>query len=62
MSQYTASLALRPPEGRGHMRWWCTARLVHWVVRRQWLGALPTGEALQAGRIALWQAAPALRP
>jgi RNA polymerase sigma factor (sigma-70 family) len=32
-------------------------RLVHWVVRRQWLGALPYGEALQVGRIALWQAA-----
>jgi RNA polymerase sigma factor (sigma-70 family) len=31
-------------------------RLVHWVVRRQWLGALPYAEAAQAGRIALWQA------
>ncbi|MFX1266180.1 MAG: sigma-70 family RNA polymerase sigma factor [Promethearchaeota archaeon] len=31
-------------------------RLVHWVVRRQWLGALSYAEAVQAGRIALWQA------
>ena len=31
-------------------------RLVHWVVRRQWLGALPYAEALQVGRLALWQA------
>lgn len=31
-------------------------RLVHWVVRRQWLGDLPYAEAVQAGRIALWQA------
>lgn len=31
-------------------------RLVHWVVRRQWLGALSYADALQVGRIALWQA------
>lgn len=30
--------------------------LVHWVVRRQWLGGLSYAEALHAGRIALWQA------
>ncbi len=30
--------------------------LVHWVVRRQWLGALPYAEALHVGRIALWRA------
>ncbi|MBC8249578.1 MAG: sigma-70 family RNA polymerase sigma factor [Anaerolineales bacterium] len=30
--------------------------LVHWVVRRQWLGDLPYAEALHIGRIALWQA------
>lgn len=30
--------------------------LVHWVVRRQWLGDLPYAEALHVGRIALWQA------
>lgn len=31
-------------------------RLVHWVVRRQWLGNLLYTEAVQAGRIALWRA------
>ena len=31
-------------------------RLVHWVVRRQWLGDLSYAEAVQAGRIALWRA------
>lgn len=31
-------------------------RLVHWVVRRQWLGELSYIEAAQAGRIALWRA------
>jgi RNA polymerase sigma factor (sigma-70 family) len=31
-------------------------RLVHWVVRRQWLGSLSYADALQVGRIALWQA------
>jgi RNA polymerase sigma factor (sigma-70 family) len=31
-------------------------RLVHWVVRRQWLGPLSFAEALQVGRIALWRA------
>jgi RNA polymerase sigma factor (sigma-70 family) len=31
-------------------------RLVHWVVRRQWLGELSYREAVQAGRIALWRA------
>ena len=31
-------------------------RLVVWVVRRQWLGSLTFAEALQAGRIGLWQA------
>lgn len=31
-------------------------RLVCWVVRRQWLGPLSFGEALQAGRIGLWRA------
>ena len=30
--------------------------LVHWVVRRQWLGALSYAEALHVGRIALWRA------
>ncbi|HIC95154.1 TPA: hypothetical protein EYP12_00830 [Candidatus Bipolaricaulota bacterium] len=30
--------------------------LVHWVVRRQWLGDLPYAEALHAGRIGLWRA------
>jgi RNA polymerase sigma factor (sigma-70 family) len=30
--------------------------LVHWVVRRQWLGDLPYTEALHVGRIALWRA------
>lgn len=30
--------------------------LVHWVVRRQWLGSLPYLEAVQAGRIGLWRA------
>lgn len=31
-------------------------RLVHWVVRQQWRGALPFAEALHAGRIGLWRA------
>lgn len=31
-------------------------RLVHWVLRRQWLGGLSYAEAVQAGRIALWRA------
>ena len=31
-------------------------RLVHWVVRRQWLGDLPYAEALHVGRIGLWRA------
>ncbi len=31
-------------------------RLMHWVVRRQWLGKLSYVEALQAGRIGLWRA------
>lgn len=31
-------------------------RLVHWVVRRQWLGELSYAKAVQAGRIALWRA------
>ena len=31
-------------------------RLVHWVVHQQWLGALSYGAAVQAGRLALWQA------
>jgi RNA polymerase sigma factor (sigma-70 family) len=30
--------------------------LVHWVVRRQWLGDLPYAEALHVGRIGLWRA------
>lgn len=30
--------------------------LVHWVVRRQWLGDLPYAGALHVGRIGLWQA------
>jgi len=30
--------------------------LVHWVVRRQWLGDLPYAEPLHVGRIALWRA------
>jgi RNA polymerase sigma factor (sigma-70 family) len=32
-------------------------RLVHWVVRQQWLGALSYAGAVQAGRLALWRAA-----
>jgi RNA polymerase sigma factor (sigma-70 family) len=31
-------------------------RLVHWVVRGQWLGTLSYAAAVQVGRIALWQA------
>lgn len=31
-------------------------RLVHWVVRRQWLGELTYGEAMHVARIALWRA------
>ncbi len=31
-------------------------RLVHWVVHRQWLGDLSYAAAVQAGRLALWQA------
>lgn len=31
-------------------------RLVHWVVRRQWLGNLSFEEALHEGRIGLWSA------
>jgi RNA polymerase sigma factor (sigma-70 family) len=31
-------------------------RLVHWVVRRQWLGTLSYSAAVQVGRIALWRA------
>jgi RNA polymerase sigma factor (sigma-70 family) len=31
-------------------------KLVHWVVHRQWLGPLSYREAVQAGRIGLWQA------
>ncbi len=31
-------------------------RLVRWVVRRQWLGALPFQDALHEGRIGLWSA------
>ena len=31
-------------------------RLVHWVVHRQWLGDLRYAAAVQAGRLALWQA------
>jgi RNA polymerase sigma factor (sigma-70 family) len=30
--------------------------LVRWVVRQQWRGALPFEDAVQAGRIGLWQA------
>lgn len=30
--------------------------LVRWVVRHQWRGALPFEDAVQAGRIGLWQA------
>ena len=33
------------------------ARLVHWVVHRQWLGDLSYTAAVQAGRLALWRAA-----
>jgi RNA polymerase sigma factor (sigma-70 family) len=32
-------------------------RLVHWVVRRQWLGELSYDAAVQAGRLALWRVA-----
>lgn len=31
-------------------------RLVHWVVRRQWLGSLSFQDALHEGRIGLWSA------
>lgn len=31
-------------------------RLVHWVVRRQWLGTLSYQDALHEGRIGLWSA------
>lgn len=31
-------------------------RLVHWVVRRQWLGTLSFQDALHEGRIGLWSA------
>lgn len=31
-------------------------RLVHWVVRRQWLGKVSFQDALQEGRIGLWSA------
>jgi hypothetical protein len=31
-------------------------RLVHWVVRRQWLGVLSFQDALHEGRIGLWSA------
>jgi RNA polymerase sigma factor (sigma-70 family) len=37
-------------------------RLVHWVVHQQWLGRLPYGAAVQAGRLALWRAAQGYDP
>jgi len=37
-------------------------RLVHWVVRQQWLGELSYGAAVQAGRLGLWRAAQRYEP
>jgi len=37
-------------------------RLVHWVVHRQWLGALSYTAAVQAGRLALWRVAQGYDP
>ncbi len=39
--------------------WGRTKGLVHWVVRPQWLGALPYADALHVGRVGLWRAHPA---
>lgn len=55
MAQYTPSLSVR------HIAALVQALaehegLVQWVVRQQWLGELSFAEALQAGRLALWQA------
>jgi len=48
------------PAGRGPGDWEAAlaahAGLVRWVVRQQWRGTLPWEEAVQAGRIGLWQA------
>jgi RNA polymerase sigma factor (sigma-70 family) len=55
MKQYTPSLSVRHSAALAQ----ALAEhegLVQWVVRRQWLGELPFAEALQAGRLALWQA------
>lgn len=55
MNQYTtiASLVPKPDIVQGLSE---HERLVHWVVRRQWLGSLSYAEAVQIGRIALWRA------
>ena len=37
-------------------------RLVHWVVRQQWLGELSYAAVVQAGRLALWRAAQGYDP
>jgi RNA polymerase sigma factor (sigma-70 family) len=48
------------PAGRGPDDWEAAlaahAGLVRWVVRQQWRGRLPWADALQAGRLGLWQA------
>lgn len=36
--------------------------LVHWTIRRQYLGRLPYQDAVQEGRIALWQALRGYKP
>jgi len=55
MKQYTpiASLVHKPDIVQGLVE---HERLVHWVVRRQWLGGLSYAEAFHVGRIALWRA------
>jgi RNA polymerase sigma factor (sigma-70 family) len=55
MEQYTPSLFIRhAPEIAQALAE--HEGLVHWVVRRQWLGDLPYAEALHVGRIGLWHA------
>ena len=55
MREYTTFLSIRHGPELAHA---LTEHegLVHWVVRRQWLGDLSYAEALHVGRIALWQA------
>src|SRR4051812_42451426 len=52
------STTAAPPPGPGD---WAAALaahegLVRWVVRQQWRGTLAFADAMQAGRIGLWQA------